>query len=268
MTQTKLVFLLIAILGSIWLVSSMVIVVDAGHTGVKKTLGKVADDAYPPGLYIVFPVTTTMIQMDNRVQKAEEQRREVIRHWRTCSRRKIKITRWTRALDGSASARMYTQVGTYWANTLIPQVVTSSMKNIIGQWAALELIANRGKASQDIESMIAAALKDRGIAITGFSLTNIDFRPEFEQAVEAKVVAVQNAEMAKNQTVQVQEQANQRVIAAKADAEAMQIKTDALTKNQSLIMYEAVQKWNGELPKIIGGNGGNMLNIPEHLLSK
>ena len=34
---------------------STVIVVDAGHTGVKKTLGKVDPDAYPPGVYIVVP---------------------------------------------------------------------------------------------------------------------------------------------------------------------------------------------------------------------
>ena len=248
----------------LWLFSSTIIVVDAGHTGVKKTLGKVSEDLYPPGLYIVVPLISSIIQMDNRVLKLED---ETDVYTKDVQQSRVRYT-LTYALNGNASANIYTQVGIYWANTLIPQVVTSSMKNIIGQWAALELIANRGKASQDIEIMIASTLKDRGISILGFALTNIDFQPQFEQAVEAKVVAVQNAEMAKNQTVQVQEQANQRVIAAKADDEAMQIKTDALTKNQSLIMYEAVQKWNGELPKIVGGDGGNLLNIPEGLLSK
>ncbi len=260
---TKIILICIVLIAGIWIFSSTIIVVDAGHTGVKKTLGKVADEAYPPGLYIVFPLTTSIIQMDNRVQKLED---ETEVYTKDVQQAKIKYA-LTYTLNNDASVKMYTQVGIFWANTLIPQVVTSSMKNIIGQWAALELIANRGKASQDIEEMIAASLKERGLTITGFSLTNIDFQQEFEQAVEAKVVAVQKAEMAKNQTVQVQEQANQRVIAAKADAEAMLIKTEALTKNQSLIMYEAVQKWNGELPKIVGGSaGGNLLNIPESLL--
>ncbi len=40
-----------------------------------------------------------------------------------------------------------------------------------------------------------------------------------------------------------------RVIAAKADAEAMRIKTEALTGNAKLVEYEAVQKWNGEQPE-------------------
>jgi regulator of protease activity HflC (stomatin/prohibitin superfamily) len=201
--------------------------------------------------------------MDNRVQKMEDRTNVYSKDVQQADI----IYTLNYSLDQAASVRMYTEVGGFWAEKLIPQAVLSSMKNVIGQWNALELVSNRMKASTDIESMIRATLKDRGISVSGFSLTNIDFQNEFEQAVEAKVVAVQKAEMAKNQTVQVQEQANQRVIAAEADAKAMMIKTDALTKNQSLILYEAVQKWDGQLPRIMsGGTGGNFLNIPEGVL--
>lgn len=259
----KLVLVLMALLVGGWLFTSTIVVVDAGFTGVKKTLGRVSEEALPSGLYIVFPLTTSVIHMDNRVQKMED-RTNV--YSKDVQQADISYT-LNYSLDSSASVRMYTEVGVYWAEKLIPQAVLASMKNVIGQWNALELVSNRMKASTDIENMIRDELKERGISVSGFSLTNIDFQNEFEQAVEAKVVAVQKAEMAKNQTVQVQEQANQRVIAAEADAKAMMIKTDALTKNQSLILYEAVQKWDGQLPKIVsGGTGGNLLNIPETVL--
>jgi regulator of protease activity HflC (stomatin/prohibitin superfamily) len=256
----KLILTLIVLIAGAWLFTSTIVVVDAGHTGVKKTLGKVSEENLSSGLYIVFPLTTSIIQMDNRIQKLED-RTEVYS-------KDVQQATVTYAinydLDPSASVNMYTKVGVDWAGKLIPQVITSSMKNIIGQWAALDLISNRNKAATGIEDLISQDLKPLGINVTAFALTNIDFQDQFEQAVENKMVAVQQAEMAKNQTVTVEEQAKQRVIAAEADAKAMMIKTDALTKNQSLIMYEAVQKWNGELPKIVSGGAGNLLNIPEN----
>ncbi|MDE1153778.1 MAG: prohibitin family protein [Micavibrio sp.] len=258
----KIVLLLVLLVIGIFFLSSTVVVVDAGHTGVKKTLGKVTEEAYPPGMYIVIPMVSSVTQIDNRIQKYESHT-EV--YTKDVQQADIAYA-LNYELDANATVRMYTEVGSGWADKLIPQVVQASLKNVIGQWAALDVISNRLKAQQDIENMIRDNLSQHGISVSGFSLTNIDFQPQFEQAVEAKVVAVQNAEMAKNQTVQIEEQAKQRVIAAKADAEAMQIKTDALTKNQSLILYEAVQKWNGELPRIVGGNGGNLLNIPEAML--
>lgn len=140
-------------------------------------------------------------------------------------------------------------------------------KNVIGQWNAIDLIANREKAGMAIENAISLSLAQRGINTVKFELTNIDFDPSFEKAVEDKVTAVQRAEEAKNNTVRVQEEANQRVIAAQADAEAMKIKTTALKESQSLVMYEAVQKWNGILPVIVNG-GPSMLNIPSDVLTK
>jgi regulator of protease activity HflC (stomatin/prohibitin superfamily) len=260
---TKIILTLVLLIIGIWLFTSTIVVVDAGFTGVKKTLGKVENDGLAPGLYIVFPLTTSIIQMDNRVQRYEN---KTAVYSKDVQQAEIAYV-VNYSLEKDATVRMYAEVGVYWADKLIPQVIQASMKNVIGQWNAMELIANRVKASDSIKMMIEETLKEHGIRINEFSLTNIDFQDAFEQAVEAKVVAVQEAERAKNKTVTVQEEANQRVIAAKADAEAMQIKTEALTKNQSLIMYEAVLKWDGQLPRIMGGGaGGNFLNIPEGML--
>jgi prohibitin 2 len=243
---------------------STVIVVDAGHTGVKKTLGKVDPDAYPPGVYIVVPVMSSITQLDNRIMRLDG---DTSVYTKDVQQAQIKYA-LNYSLDAASTVKMYSEVGIFWADKLIPQVITSSMKNVIGQWAAMDLIANRLKAQNGIEEMIASDLKAQGISISAFALTNIDFQDQFENAVEAKVVAVQSAEMAKNQTVQIEEQAKQRLIAARADAESMMIKNEALAKNQSLIMYEAVQKWDGQLPKITGGgSGGNFLNIPEGMLN-
>lgn len=259
----KRLLTLLLIIPCLGLTACGIDIVDAGHTGIKKRFGAVEDKVYPPGLYFYNPLTTDMFDMDNRVQVTSDKSAV---YTKDVQQAEISYT-LNYALSASASAKIYSTVGWDWEQKLIPQVITGAMKNVMGKWEAIPLVANRDKATADITQSITDGLQAYGIIITKFEITNIDFRDEFETAVENKVVAIQNAEQAKNQTVQVQEQANQRIIAAKADAEAMEIKTAALAKSQSLIMYEAVQKWNGVLPKIVGGNGGNLLNIPPEVLA-
>lgn len=233
--------------------------VDQGNTGVKKTLGKVDSDPLPAGFYTYNPFMSSIIEMDNKTQKYESNS-EVY----TKDVQQVSVTYVLNYnLLPSETVKLYATVGENYADLLIPQTINGILKNTIGKWEAIELVANRGKASADIEAAIGAELRKSGLNVSGLQLTNIKFGKEFEDAVEAKVTAVQKAEQAKNQTVQVQEQANQRVIAAKADAQAMQIKSEALSKNQGLVAYEAVQKWDGVLPQyIVGGNISSFLPVP------
>jgi regulator of protease activity HflC (stomatin/prohibitin superfamily) len=97
--------------------------------------------------------------------------------------------------------------------------------------------------------------------MTGIEITNIDFDDAFEKAVEDKVVAVQRAIEAKNKTVQIQEEANQQIISAKAEAQSMSIRAQALSQNKSLVEWEAVQKWNGELPTNMFGSSVPFINM-------
>lgn len=232
-------------------------IVDQGNTGVKKVLGKVSDENLPSGLYFTNPLTTTIIELNNQVQRLEGTTEAY-----TKDVQKSDITLVINySLAASASVRMYSEVGMEWAEKLIPQIINGSMKNTIGKWNAIELVANRTKAGQEIEDSIANSLKDRGILVSKMELTNIKFDAQFEQAVEDKVTAVQRAEQSKNQTIQVEEQAKQKIITAEADAQAMEIKTNALRQSQDLIFYEAVQKWNGVLPQYFMGDAIPLMNL-------
>ena len=101
---------------------------------------------------------------------------------------------------------------------------------------------------------------------------DLGFHDEFEKAVEAKVKAEQDAARVKNQTVQVEEEAKQSVIKAqaeadstlaraKAEAASIQIRAQALSQNQRLVEWEAIQKWNGTLPQYMLTNTMPFLNL-------
>ncbi|MBO6052045.1 MAG: hypothetical protein J6P65_08740 [Bacteroidales bacterium] len=90
-------------------------------------------------------------------------------------------------------------------------------------------------------------------------MVDIDFDDAFENAIKEKQVAEQNALKAKNVTIQVEEQAKQTKI--KAEAEAMRIKAHALESNPKLVSYEAVQKWDGQLPQYMLGDAVPFINL-------
>lgn len=94
-----------------------------------------------------------------------------------------------------------------------------------------------------------------------FQFINIDYSDKFEGAIEDKVIAEQKAQEAVNNTKRIKEEAEQKLISAKAEAEAMEIKSEALSKNKGLTEYEAVQRWDGRLPQYMLGNSVPFVNL-------
>ncbi len=236
-------------------------VVDTGHRGVKTTFGEVVSESLPEGIYFYNPFTSSITAMDTRTQLRQDTTLAYTKD--------VQATNLTYAINFSLSQDsahiVYREVGIDWETKQLPQIVAASIKTVIGRYEAVELIANRDKATSEIESLIRDNVEGKHINIGKFELTNVDYNDQFEAAVEAKVVAVQKAIEAKNKTVQVQEEANQKVISAQAEAESMQIRSEALSKNQGLVAYEAVQKWNGVLPTMmLGSESVPFISVPKN----
>ena len=122
-----------------------------------------------------------------------------------------------------------------------------------------------------------------GIIVDELNLTNFDFSPEFNAAIEAKQVAEQNkikANTEKEQRViEAEAAASEKTIAAnaeaeaikaraEAEAEAVRLKADAEAEankkiseslNNSVLQNKAIEKWDGSYPEVVAGNEANML---------
>ena len=136
------------------------------------------------------------------------------------------------------------------------------LKDVIGKWQAQELVGNREKARDQILSSLREKLDKSFLQNISFQLIDIDYSDKFEGAIEDKVIAEQKAQEAVNNTTRIREEAQQKVITARAEAEAMEIKSQALAKNQGLTQYEAVLKWDGHLPNYMMGNSVPLINLP------
>ena len=236
-------------------------VVDTGHRGVKTTFGEVDMKAgsMPEGFYIYNPIASSIREMDVRVKRLENKANTY-----TKDVQQANITYVVNyQLQPNAAHIMFKEVGLKWEETVLVPVVEGAFKQVIGQWEAVELIANREKATKATLKSVNDALKDRSINIVGIEMTNIQYQKAFEHAVELKVTAIQKAIEEQNRTKQVQEQANQAIITAKAQAESMRIRATALQQNAKLVEYEAVQKWDGKMPQYMLGGTLPFLQIPQ-----
>jgi prohibitin 2 len=233
-------------------------VVDTGQRGIKTRFGEVVSESLPEGIYFYNPVTSNVIQMDTRVQRQDG---ETDTYTRDVQQAAIKYTLNYR-LQQNAAHIVYRDVGRDWEQKLIPQVVLGTLKEVVGKWDAVDLIANRDKAGASALQAIKENLAERNVEVSRFEITDIAYTHEFENSVELKVIAQQKAIEEQNRTRQIEEQARQKVLSAEAEAKSMQIRAEALEKNAKLVEWEAVQKWNGVLPQyMLGGGATPFINL-------
>ena len=160
-------------------------VVDTGQRGVKTRFGEITSTSLPEGLYFYNPITSNIIEIDTRVQRQDG---DTESYTRDVQQAHIKYTLNYRLQQDKAHI-VYRDVGRDWEQKLIPQVVLGTLKEVVGKWDAVDLIANRDKAGADTFAAMRAKFTERFVEISRFEITDISYTKEFENSVEAKVIA-------------------------------------------------------------------------------
>ena len=231
--------------------------ISPGYRGVLITLGKVSQHSYINGVGFKWPFVSSMIKMDVRTRKMTDKTSTYTSDIQTAD---LEYT-FTYDLNPENIHILYEKVGLdYEAKAILPSL-NDVLKDVIGKWQAQELVANRDKARVDVVAGLQERLDRRFYQNITFQFINIDYSDKFEGAIEDKVIAEQKAQEAVNNTKRIKEEAEQKLISAKAEAEAMEIKSEALSKNKGLTEYEAVQKWDGKLPQYMLGNSTPFVNL-------
>lgn len=225
--------------------------VDTGNVGIEKRFGKIVGEPLQPGLQFYNPLTAGVTEFN--IQEKTMTGKGM------CNTRDTQVVTVdytaTFSAESSKVFDIYRQYGEDWvAGAGIAAIIESQIKIAIGKFEAGDLVKNQDAAARASFESVKVALEGKNTHLGTLAFRNIDFSDEFEKAVESKVVAEQSAMQAKNRTVEVEEEARQTVLSAKAEAESMKIKSQALAQNKGLVQFEAVQKWDGKLPVNIYGN--------------
>jgi len=139
------------------------------------------------------------------------------------------------------------------------------MKAVAARYTAEQLITKRDTVSNTIRDLLAEALKKYGLAVDEVSITDFSFSKEFDRAIESKQTAEQMALKAQRDLDRIRIEAEQKVAAAKAEAEALRVQKQVVSKElielrQIEVQKIAVEKWNGVLPQVTG-NATPFINL-------
>jgi prohibitin 2 len=225
--------------------------IPAGHTGVKTTFGAVSPNHISEGLYFKWPFVQKVNMVTIQVQKAE-----AVASSASSDLQSVKATVVVNYINiDSATPKLYQQFGERFADTIITPAIQESVKKVSAGFSAEQLITQRAELSEKISDSIRDKVSQYGlVTITDISITNLDFSQAFDDAVERKVTAEQNALEAKNKLEQIKYEAQQKIEAAKGEAEAIRITSTALTEQPQYLELKSIEKWDGKLP-VYTGNG-------------
>ncbi|MBR7070903.1 MAG: prohibitin family protein [Clostridia bacterium] len=264
--QTKAVKILsfsaLALLILIILFGSVAIV-SPGHTGVVVTLGKVSPDVLQEGVHIKIPLVQRVVKIDNRIRKLDVETEAFSKDLQTVSTRLAVNYR----VDTSKSYSIYKNIGADYENVLVTPAVNEVLKAITAKYTAEESVTNRALISDGLVTGLNEKLNDIGLYVTDVNIIDFDFTEAFIAAIEEKQVAQQQllkAETEKQTKItNAQAAAEVKITEAEAEAKANQLLNQELT--DKIIKKQFIEKWDGKLPAVQGGNG-TIMNIPEEIL--
>lgn len=233
-------------------------IVDTGHIGVKTKFSRITETGLQEGLHFYVPfVGNSIHDVDMRVRSFEGEEPTF-----TKDNQEIKVKyQGTYRLDPKNVEFIFRNGNEKYFDIVAPQIIVGVMKEVVGQFDAETIVSKRPIVNDDIFKAVAENLKAKFILLDNYEVTNFSFDPQYQKAIEDKMIATQKAKEAENKTAQIREEKAQTILTAEGQAESMRIRAKALSENRGLVEFEMVQKWNGELPKIMTGSGSTLLDV-------
>jgi len=232
--------------------STCTYLVEPGTRGIKVTLGKAADQFLPEGFGFKAPFITTIVPVNIR-QRTMPVRAECF------SSDLQQVTLDLRVLyrvPEQSVVQIYKQYAGDPFDSLIAPRVQEAIKDVTALLTAEQIVKKRDEVKT---KALAAARQKIGdiLRVEDIVIRNIDLSSELERAIEAKMVAEQQAAQARFTQLQTQVEAETAVISAKGEAEAIRVRGDALALNPAFLRLKIVERWNGKSPLVVPADPNN-----------
>ena len=235
-------------------------VISAGHTGVQITLGEVNPAPLTEGVHLVNPISVIK-DIDTRMQKAQLD-------GQSAGTKDLQQVHTDIVINYRMSPQnlphIYKEFGLDVDNKILGPAINDAFKAVTGRYTSEELITKRDEVSKAILVHLREKVAPFNIDVSNVSLVNFGFSPEYQKAIEQKVIATQQTAKAEQDLRRIEVEAKSRVAQAEGEAKAISIQAQAIQSNggQNYVQLEWIKRWNGKLPEtVVNGNSGMMLNV-------
>jgi len=227
--------------------------VGAGQRGVVLDFGAVQKNVLDEGLHFIVPVMQKVALVNVQIQKATTET--------VAASADLQDVTSTLALNYHVLADkanvVYQSIGVEFKERIIDPAILEVVKAVTARYSAEELITKRPLVSEEMKRELTERLKGNNITVDAFSIVAFSFSRIFTEAIESKQTAEQLALKAKRDLDRIKVEAQQKITAAQAEAEALRlqranISTDLIELRKIEANLKAIEKWNGILPQVTG----------------
>jgi len=238
--------------------------VGAGERGVVLNFGAVQDTVLNEGLHFRVPIQQKVAIMDVKVQKAVTDAASASSDLQDVT---SSVALNYHVVPDKANV-VYQTLGVEFKERIIDPAIQEVTKAVSARYTAEELITKRAAVSEAMRENLAERLIPHNIAVDAVSIVAFSFSKIFTEAIESKQTAEQLALKAKRDLDRIRIEAEQKITAAKAEAESLRlqranISLDLIELRKVEANLKAIEKWNGILPQVTGGGAVPFIGVGE-----
>ena len=267
--KIKIAAAVITIIVIIVILAESIVIVEAGHRGVVLYLGAVENRVLGEGVHFIAPFLEQVVPMEVRTQKFQAEASAASNDLQEVQT----VIALNYRIDPQEANKIYQILGVNYADRVISPTIQESVKASVAKFNAEELITKRETAKSVIANAIRSTLAANNIQTQNVFITDFKFSDAFASQIEQKVVAFQkyltelnnlrSVSVVANQSV-AQAEGQARATAARAGGESQAIKiiTSQLRESPEYLQWQAISKWNGQMPYALGSSGFPFFQLP------
>lgn len=267
--KIKIAAAVITIIVIIVILNESIVIVEAGHRGVVLNLGAVENRVLGEGVHFIAPFLEQVVPMEVRTQKFQAEASAASNDLQEVQT----VIALNYRIDPTEANKIYQILGVTYADRVISPTIQESVKASVAKFNAEELITKRETAKSVIANAIRSTLAANDIQTQNVFITDFKFSDAFASQIEQKVVAFQkyltelnnlrSVSVVANQSV-AQAEGQARATAARAGGESQAIKiiTSQLRESPEYLQWQAISKWNGQMPYALGSSGFPFFQLP------
>ncbi|MEP6490313.1 prohibitin family protein [Microcoleus vaginatus GB2-A3] len=241
--------------GIVFIIAALILrpfaLVGAGERGVMMRFGKVQDAILDEGIHPILPIVTSVKTLSVRVQKTDLKADAASKDLQSITT--DLAVNWN--VDPAKVNQVFQQVGDeeQIVTSILSPAISEVLKAATSKKTAEEIITKRTELKTEIDNSLKKRLEPYGVIVRDVSLIDFGFSPEFSKAIESKQIAEQEAKQAEFTVQKATQDAQAEINRAKGKAEAQRLQRQTLTAE--ILQQQAIEKWNGQFPTVMGGGG-------------
>lgn len=147
--------------------------------------------------------------------------------------------------------------------------IYEAYRTCANQYSSDSLMSSRANFESDVRRRLETSLMAEGFIVEEFT-SQITPPQALEQMINEKNMAIQSSLKAENKVKEAEANAKIKIAEAQGEAEAMRIKADgeayynktiSASLSPMIVQEDWIEKWNGEVPTVVGGGSGMMFDM-------